>query len=154
MKQYLSNPPMLKQPNRRTPYTCTWRYPPHTISAVIVKEKEAIHAPVYYTSHALRGIETKYLRIGMLAFALVTTAKRLWLYFQAHPMKVLIEHPLRRIMQKPGSLGRLVRWLVEIGKFDIDYVLRSVVKGQAMVDFIAEFTVFPAEVEVAPHQQP
>ena len=32
-------------------------------------------------------------------------------------------------------------WVVELSKFDIQYRLRTAVKGQVVVDFIAEFNL-------------
>ena len=34
----------------------------------------------------------------------------------------------------------MLKWAVEHGKFDISYLPRAAIKGQALADFIAEFT--------------
>lgn len=78
----------------------------------------------------------------MLEFALGVVARRLRSYFQAHPIKVLRELPFRKILQNPDSSGRLVTWSIELSKFKIDYAPRKVIKGQALTDFIVEFTDF------------
>jgi hypothetical protein len=56
-----------------------------------------------------------------LAFALVTAARKLLPYFQAHTVIVLTNHPLRKAMNKPDAAGRLILWLIELSEFDIDY---------------------------------
>lgn len=86
----------------------------------------------------------------MLAFALVVATRRLRMYFQAHPIKVLTEHPHRRIVHKLDCSSRLVNWSIELSKFDINYMPRVGMKGQVLEDFIAEFIGFPQEVTTAP----
>ena len=53
---------------------------------------------------------------------------------------MLTDHPLKKVLFKPDTSGRLVNWAVELGEFDIEYLPRPAIKGQALADFIAEFT--------------
>ena len=76
-----------------------------------------------------------------LAFALITAARKLKLYFQAHTIVVLTDKPLRRAMSSPEAAGRMALWAVELSKFDIQYRSRTAIKGQVVADFIAEFTL-------------
>ena len=75
-----------------------------------------------------------------LVLALVTTARRLRPYFQAHTIEIPTEHPMKQILHKPETSGRLVKWAIELSEFDIRYKSRIVVKGQVLADFIMEFT--------------
>ena len=50
------------------------------------------------------------------------------------------DKPLRRAMSNPEAASRLVLWAIELSKFDIQYCPRIAIKGQVVVDFIAEFT--------------
>ena len=75
-----------------------------------------------------------------LAFALVTVARKLKPYFQAHIVIVLIDKPLRRAMSNPEAAGWLALWAIELSEFDIQYRLRTAIKGLVVVDFIPEFT--------------
>nr|XP_023893874.1 uncharacterized protein LOC112005804 [Quercus suber] len=75
-----------------------------------------------------------------LAFALVTAARKLKPYFQAHTIIVLTDKPLRRAMSNPDAAGRLTLWAIELSEFDIQYRPRTAIKGQVVADFIAEFT--------------
>ena len=74
------------------------------------------------------------------AFALVTAARKLKPYFQAHTVNVLTDKPLRRAMNNPETAGRLALWAIELSEFDIRYHPRTAIKGQIVADFIAEFT--------------
>ena len=51
------------------------------VSAALVREKEKVQRPVYYTSQALCGAEERYPLMEKLAFALVTAARKLKPYF-------------------------------------------------------------------------
>ena len=42
-----------------------------------------------------------------LAFALVTVARKLKPYFQAHTIVVLMDKPLRRVMNSPEATGQI-----------------------------------------------
>ena len=75
-----------------------------------------------------------------LVLALVNTARRLRPYFQAHTIELLIKHPMKQILHKPVTSGRLVKWAIELSEFDIRYKPRTLIKGQVLEDFIVEFT--------------
>ena len=76
-----------------------------------------------------------------LAFVLITAARKLKLYFQAHTIVVLMDKPLRRAMSSPEATRRMALWAIELSKFDMQYRPRMAVKGQVVADFIAEFTL-------------
>ena len=96
--------------------------------------------PVYYTSRTLRGAEERYFPMERLAFAPVTAACKLKPYFEAHAMIVLTNKPLQRAMSNPKVAEQMALWAIELSEFDIQYHLCITVKGQVVVDFIAEFT--------------
>ena len=54
-----------------------------------------------------------------LAFALVTTARKLKPYFQAHTIIVLTDQPLRKAMGGPEATRRMALWVIELSEFDI-----------------------------------
>ncbi|XP_077215527.1 uncharacterized protein LOC143850108 [Tasmannia lanceolata] len=68
-------------------------------------------------------------------------ARKLRPYFQAHTIKVLTGQPLRQILHRPDTSGRLVKWAVELSEFDIKYLPRPAIKAQVLADFIAECTM-------------
>ena len=76
-----------------------------------------------------------------LAFVLITTARKLKSYFQAHTIVVLMDKPLRRAMSSPEAAGRMALWVVELSEFNIQYHPRTAVKGQVVADFITKFTL-------------
>ena len=56
-----------------------------------------------------------------LAFALVTAARKLKPYFQAHTVNILIDKPLRRVMSNLKAAGQLALWAIELSEFYIQY---------------------------------
>ena len=107
----------------------------------LVREKDRLQRPIYFTSRAFRGAKEKYPQMEQLAFALVTVARKLKPYFQAHTIIVLTDKPLRRAMGSPDATGRMALWAVKLNEFDIQYCPRTTIKGQVVADFIAEFTL-------------
>ena len=75
-----------------------------------------------------------------LAFALITAARKLKPYFQAHAIVVLTDQPLKRAMNSPEAAGRMALWAIELSEFDVQYRPRTAVKGQIVANFIAEYT--------------
>ena len=75
-----------------------------------------------------------------LILALVTTAKRLRPYFQAHTIEIPTKHPMKQILHKLETSRRLIKWAIELNEFDIIYKPRTAVKGRVLADFIMEFT--------------
>ena len=71
-----------------------------------------------------------------LALALMTAARKLKSYFQAHVIVVLMDQPLRKAMSSPEAAGRMALWAIELSEFDVRYRLRTSMKGQAVADFI------------------
>ena len=100
---------------------------------------------MYYVSKALTDAETRYPEPDRIALALVTAARKLRPYFQAHPIIVMTSLPLQNILAKPDASGRLLKWSVELGEFDISFRPKTAVKGQVIADLIADFAVADTE---------
>ncbi|XP_075515629.1 uncharacterized protein LOC142550286 [Primulina tabacum] len=117
------------------------------VSSVLIKEESSDQKPVYYASHALRGPELRYSKVEKIAIALVITARKLRPYFLSHQIVVLTNSLLGRIMTHSEVSGRMVKWTVELGEYDIEYKPRVAIKAQALSDFLSEI-VQPNEEEV------
>ena len=53
----------------------------------------------------------------------------------------MTDQPIKKSMNKLEAAGRMVQWVIELSQFDIKYHPRTTIKEQALVDFIAEFTL-------------
>ena len=111
------------------------------VSAALVREEDGSQKPVYFTSRAFQGTEERYPQMEKLAFALVTTTRKLKSYFQAHTNDILMDRPLRRAISSVEAARRMALWAIELSKFNIQYRPRTAIKGKVVVDFIAEFTL-------------
>uniref|UniRef100_A0A2N9G2A0 Reverse transcriptase domain-containing protein n=1 Tax=Fagus sylvatica TaxID=28930 RepID=A0A2N9G2A0_FAGSY len=140
LKKYLTEPPLLSLSKQGEELYLYLAVSLTAVSSALIREEERRQLPVYYTSRALRGAEERYPPMEKLAFALVTAARKLRPYFQAHTIVLLTNHPLRKAMNKPDAAGRLIQWSIELSEFDIDYRPRTAIKAQALADFIAKFT--------------
>ncbi|XP_059654681.1 uncharacterized protein LOC132301448 [Cornus florida] len=148
LKQYLSSPLLV---SRTIPGEELYIYlavSTTAVSSALIREEEGVQRPVYFVSRTLRGVEERYPRTEQLAFALIMSTRKLRPYFQAHTIVVLIDQPLRQVLHKPESSGRLMKWSVKLEEFDIQYKPRTAVKAQVLADFLAEFT--PPEEEKQP----
>ncbi|KAL2236255.1 UNVERIFIED_CONTAM: Retrovirus-related Pol polyprotein from transposon opus [Sesamum indicum] len=113
------------------------------VSSALVREEDGVQSPTYYVSKMLQGAEKRYAQIERLALALIVTARKLRPYFQGHRIVVLTNHPLRNVLARPEASGRLVKWAVELGEFDIEYQARMALKGQVLADFMVELVGEP-----------
>ncbi|XP_074342176.1 uncharacterized protein LOC141679622 [Apium graveolens] len=111
----------------------------YSVSAVLVKEDASHQWLVYYVRKRLLDAETWYTNMEKLVHALTLAARKLRPYFQAHRIEVRTDYPVRHILHKPESSGRLLKWVVELGQFDLEYSPRTAIKGQALADFILDF---------------
>lgn len=70
--------------------------------------------------------------------SLVHTARRLRRYYQAHPIQVINDQPIRAMLEKRETSGRLAKWAIKLKEHNIEYAPRKAVIGQIMGDFLAE----------------
>ena len=145
LKTYLSSPPILVSPVEGELLTLYLAVSDFSTSAVLIRDKERVQHPVYYCSQPLRGAEERYPRMEKLILALVTAARKLRPYFQAHTIEVPTEYPMKQVLHKPETSGRLMKWAIELSEFDIRYRPKTAIKGQVLADFVMEFaSVEPA----------
>ncbi|KAI5338538.1 hypothetical protein L3X38_017809 [Prunus dulcis] len=140
LKEYMGRAPLLSTPEHGDILVIYLSVSASAVRSVLIRLKDNAEHPVHYVSKALQDAEVRYPDVEKLAFALVVSARRLRPYFQAHTIHVLTNQPLRQVLQKPETSGRLVKWAIELGEFDIHYKPRPAMRGQAVADFLSEFT--------------
>ena len=88
IKQCLATPPVLTNPDPKEMLFVYLSVGDEAISAALVRDTEAGQMPIYFISKALQSSELWYQKIEKVAFALLTTARRLRQYFQGHRIVV------------------------------------------------------------------
>ena len=91
-------------------------------------------------SKRLLDAETRYLELEKLALALMVTSRKLRSYFHAHMIEVLTNYPLHQVLQKSKASGKFLKWAIELGQLEVNFCPQNAIKGQALSDFIVEFT--------------
>ena len=129
LKTYLSSPPILVSPSEGELLTLYLAVSNSSTSAILVREKDRVQQPVYYCSRALRGAEERYPKMEKLILALITTSRKLRPYFQAQIIKIQTEYPMKQVLHKPETSGRLMKWAIELSEFDIRYKPKTAIKG-------------------------
>ncbi|KAI0495533.1 hypothetical protein KFK09_021834 [Dendrobium nobile] len=147
LRKYLASPPLLSKPTSGEKLYLYIAVSAQAISSVLVREENATQRPVYYVSKILSETEGRYPLADKTALALVYSARKLRPYFHAHSIGVYTNLPLKSILQKPEASGRLVKWSVELGEFDIHYLPRPNIKSQALADFVVECTIPASDVQ-------
>ncbi|GJU12388.1 reverse transcriptase domain-containing protein [Tanacetum coccineum] len=64
--------------------------------------------------------ELNYPELKKVILALVYAARRLRRYFQAHPIWVMTDKPIKQILARPEKSGRITKWVIELGEHDIE----------------------------------
>jgi len=70
------------------------------ISSVLQQEQDQVQKPIYFISKVLQGPEVRYHAIEKAALAVVFSARRLRHYFQSFTIIVMIDLPIRKVLQK------------------------------------------------------
>ena len=138
IKQYLTEPSILVSPETGDTLYLYLAASDIAVSAALFKEcGDTKLKPVFFVIKSLTDAETRYSHLERAALALQTAAQKLHPYFQAHPVVVLTDLPLRGTIHKPDLSGRMAHWAMELSLYGIQYKSRLSKKGQVLVDFIA-----------------
>ena len=117
----------------------------HAVSLVLIRVDNGVQKPVYYLRKSLHEAEIRYLPLEKAILAVVLGTRKLPHYFQAHTVVVLTQLPLKAILRSADYTGRIAKWGTILGAFDIKYMPRTSIKGQVLVNLVAEFTKPPLE---------
>ncbi|GJX18764.1 reverse transcriptase domain-containing protein [Tanacetum coccineum] len=108
------------------------------VSSVLLTDQKGKQCPIQYVSRTLNEAERNHAPMEKLALSFVHMTRRLRRYFVAHPMKVITDQPIKQILTKTEASGKLAKYVVELGAYNITFEPRNDVKGQVLADFITE----------------
>ena len=112
----------------------------HAVSLVLIRVDNGVQRPVYYMRKSLHEAEVRYLPLERAILAVVHVTRKLPHYFQSHTIVVLTQLLLKSLLRSADYTGRIAKWGIILGAFDIKYMLCTSVKGQVLADLVAEFT--------------
>ncbi|XP_062117101.1 uncharacterized protein LOC133830977 [Humulus lupulus] len=90
----------------------------------------------------LLDAENRYNMMEKLALTLITAKKKLQQYFESHTIIVYTDYPMKQVLNKPDLSGRLSKWAIELGTYDIQFLPRKAKKGQVLANFLVEIQSF------------
>ena len=108
LKEHLTKPPLLSSSVMGEKLYLYLAVSNTTISSALIREEGNVQKPVYYTSQVFQGSEASYPRMEKIAFALLVASKKIYPYFQAHPIVIMTNQPIRNTMSKIDAAGRLI----------------------------------------------
>ena len=98
MKKHIANLPTLTAPRPKEELVMYLSAAREAISAVLLAERGTCQIPVYFISRALQSPEINYSPMEKLVLALVHASRRLRRYFQAHPIVVITNQPIKQVL--------------------------------------------------------
>ena len=109
LKHYLSNPPLLSPSKEGEDLFLYLVVFVTAVSAALIREENQVQLPMYYVSQAFQGAEARYPRIEKITFALIVASRKLCPYFQANPIIVMTDQPIKKARNKLEVVGRMVQ---------------------------------------------
>ena len=96
----MMNLPTMQAPICKKPLLVYLTTNPYAIGALIAQEDDGgIEQPVYYISHALKDIETRYPRAERACLAIVCASQRLRHYFLAYEVWLMTKsHAIKALL--------------------------------------------------------
>jgi len=67
------------------------------------------------------------------------------MYFQNDRIIVRTDYPIMKILAKPDLVRRMIKWAVELSKFQIQYHPRGIIISQTLANFTTKFSPRPTE---------
>ncbi|XP_055824935.1 uncharacterized protein LOC129893428 [Solanum dulcamara] len=143
IKVYLVKPSVLAATIPGKPLILYIAAQERSVGALLAQENsEGKENSLYYLSRMMISNELNYLPIKKLCLALVFSIQKMKHYFQAHIVRLVSrENPIKFVISKPVLSDRLSRWYLQFQKFEIVYIPQKTVKGQRLVDFLADHPI-------------
>ena len=109
LKCYLSSPPFLSPSKEGEDLFLYLAMSTTAMSAALIQEENRVQLPVYYVSQASQGVEARYPCMEKIVFSLIIALRKLPPYFQANHILVMTDQPIKKSINKPKAVGRMIQ---------------------------------------------
>nr|GEX45921.1 putative reverse transcriptase domain, ribonuclease H-like domain protein [Tanacetum cinerariifolium] len=137
LKEYIETLPTVTTPIKGETLVMYLAISKESISAFLLAERGKKQVLIYFVSRALKRAKIEYPELEKITLSLVYAARRLRWYFQAHPIQILTNKPIKQILARLKKLGCIAKWAIELGEHDIEFKGCNFIKGYILVDFLA-----------------
>lgn len=97
---------------------------------------------LYYLSCTMVEAKLNCSPIKKTCLALIFALKKLRHYLLTTTVHLISRvNPLKYIISQPSIQGHITKWTILLSEFDIHYIPQGVVKGQALVNFLASHLI-------------
>ena len=143
IKECLLSPPVLVPPTPGWPLLLYLSVSDIALGCMLAQlDDSGKERAIYYLSKRMLEYECKYIMIERLCLALVWATRRLRHYVTEYSILLVSRlDPLKYLFDRPVLTGRLMRWLVLLTEFDIQYMTQKSVKGSIVADHLASLPV-------------
>ncbi|GJY61517.1 reverse transcriptase domain-containing protein [Tanacetum coccineum] len=138
MKKLITDLPSLTPPREKVALYAYLAVSAEAVSAVLLTDRKRRQCPVQYVSRTLNEAKRNYAPMEKFVLSLIHMTRRLRRYFEAHPVKVITDQPIKNILNNTKASGKLAKYVVELGAYNITFIPRNAVKGQVLADFLSE----------------
>ena len=111
-----------------------------SIGSLLAQDSEdGIERAIYYLSRLLNDAETRYTLIEKLCSSLFHACTNLEYYPLSREMLIVCKVDiLKYLLNRLVLQGRLMKWAIKLNAFTLKYVPLKAIKGQVLVDFLAQ----------------
>ncbi|GKB05807.1 reverse transcriptase domain-containing protein [Tanacetum coccineum] len=117
MKKLILNLPSLTTPLPNETLCAYLAISKELVNVVLLIERKRKQCPIHHVSQTLNEAERNYALMEKLALSLHHMTHRLRRYFEAHPVKVITDQPIKQILSKIEASGKLAKYVVELGAY-------------------------------------
>ncbi|RVW84661.1 Transposon Tf2-2 polyprotein [Vitis vinifera] len=144
IKEYLLSSPVLVPPMLRCPLLLYLSVLDMALGCILAHLDDSRNErAIYYLSKRMLEYEMRYVMIKRLYLSLGWATRRLRHYMTEYLVHLISRLDLLRyLFDRPALTGKLMRWLVLLTEFDIQYVSQKSIKGSIVADHLASLSIY------------
>ena len=148
IREYFLSPPILVPPMPGRPLLLYLSISDIAFGCMLAQlDDSGRERAIYYLSKRMLEYQTRYIMIEHFFLALVWATRRLRHYMIEYSVQLISRlDPLRYLFDRLVLTSRLMRWLVLLIEFDIQYVTQNSIKGSVLADHLALLLITDSRV--------